>query len=169
MEITEVRIKLLQNRNDKLQAFCSVTLDNEFVIRDLKIIEGSKGPFVAMPSRKLTDKCSRCGSKNHLRAKFCNECGNRLAANRVPTDPQGRAKLHTDIAHPINSRCRKFIQDKILHEYDEQRNLARMPGYVPPRFDDDDYDGYEAKAEPLSSGSKPAAGEEEEFGGRIYE
>src|SRR5207248_1435999 len=67
--ITEVRIKLMEDNNERLQAFCSVTFDDCFVIRDLKIIEGTKGSFVAMPSRKLTDRCPGCGSKNHLRAR----------------------------------------------------------------------------------------------------
>jgi stage V sporulation protein G len=67
--ITEVRIKLVAENNERLMAFCSLTLDNAFVIRDLKIIEGTKGLFVAMPSRKLTDRCGRCGCKNHLRAR----------------------------------------------------------------------------------------------------
>ena len=65
MEITEVRIKLMEDNsgsNERLQAFCSITFDDMFVIRDLKIIEGAKGFFVAMPSRKLTDRCptDRC-------------------------------------------------------------------------------------------------------------
>jgi hypothetical protein len=57
VEITEVRIKLVSNPNDKLRAFCSLTFDQEYVVRDLKIIEGSQGLFVAMPSRKLCDRC----------------------------------------------------------------------------------------------------------------
>ncbi|MFO1093344.1 MAG: SpoVG family protein [Planctomycetaceae bacterium] len=57
MEITEVRIKLADEVRERLHAFCSITLDGCFVIRDLKIIEGARGPFVAMPSRKLTDRC----------------------------------------------------------------------------------------------------------------
>ena len=70
MVITEVRIKLMDdnNENERLQAFCSVTFDDAYVVRDLKIIEGTKGSFVAMPSRKLTDRCPGCGCKNHLRA-----------------------------------------------------------------------------------------------------
>ena len=50
MEITEVRIKLMEDNsgsNERLQAFCSITFDDMFVIRDLKIIEGAKGFFVA--------------------------------------------------------------------------------------------------------------------------
>ena len=78
MEITEVRIKLMEEGGERLQAFCSITFDNCFVIRDLKIIKGANGPFVAMPSRKLTSHCQQCGAKNHLRAAFCNDCGHKL-------------------------------------------------------------------------------------------
>ena len=42
VEITEVRVKLVNVKNDKLRAFCSITVDNDFVIRDLKVIEGAK-------------------------------------------------------------------------------------------------------------------------------
>ena len=83
VKITEVRIKLMADPNDRLQAFCSITFDHCFVIRDLKIIQGSKGSFVAMPSRKLTDRCPQCEAKNHLRAPYCNECGAALDAERA--------------------------------------------------------------------------------------
>jgi stage V sporulation protein G len=53
MEITEIRISLRDD--NKLKAFASITLDNCFVIRGLKIIEGGKGIFVAMPSRRRPD------------------------------------------------------------------------------------------------------------------
>ena len=78
MVITEVRIKLCEANSERLLAFCSVTFDNAFVVRDLKIIEGTSGPFVAMPSRKLTAHCPRCSMKNHLRAPFCNHSGSQL-------------------------------------------------------------------------------------------
>src|SRR3954471_19904754 len=81
--ITEVRIKLVEDNNERLQAFCSVTFDNAFVVRDLKIIEGTKGSFVAMPSRKLTARCPQCGCKTHLRARHCNQCGQKLDENRA--------------------------------------------------------------------------------------
>ena len=58
----------MEEPGERLKAFCSITFDNCFVIRDLKIIDGSNGPFVAMPSRKLTAHCPGCGMKNHLRA-----------------------------------------------------------------------------------------------------
>jgi stage V sporulation protein G len=141
MEITEVRIKLVTNPNERLRAFCSITLNSDFVIRDLKIIEGVNGVFVAMPSRKLADRCPRCGCKNHLRAKFCNECGMHLKENRSPKDGQGRAKLHADIAHPINAACRERIQNAVVEAYNAEFERSKLPGYKPQSFDDfDDYD-----------------------------
>lgn len=143
MEITEIRIKLIMRRSDKLRAFCSITLDNAFVIRDLKIIEGSKGAFVAMPSRKLTDRCARCGAKNHLRAKFCNDCGNRFTGDRVNNDAEGRAKLHADIAHPITATARDVMQKRILGAYSEEVEKSKLPGYKPVEIyeSSEDYDG----------------------------
>ena len=137
MVITEVRIKLVEENNERLQAFCSVTFDNAFVVRDLKIIEGTKGSFVAMPSRKLTDRCGHCGCKNHLRSRFCNQCGHKLDENRAMRDADGRAKLHADIAHPINSACREVIQTAVIKAYQDERVKAKAPGYVCTY---DDYD-----------------------------
>lgn len=144
MVITEVRIKLMEdsNENERLQAFCSVTFDDAFVVRDLKIIEGTKGSFVAMPSRKLTDRCGGCGCKNHLRARFCNQCGNKLDEDRAVRDADGRVKLHADIAHPINSACREVIQSAVLKAFHLERERAKMPGYVCTYDDiDEDYVG----------------------------
>ena len=143
MVITEVRIKLMEdgNENERLQAFCSVTFDDAFVVRDLKIIEGTKGSFVAMPSRKLTDRCPGCGSKNHLRARFCNQCGSKLDEDRATRDADGRVKLHADIAHPINSACREVIQNAVIKAYQAERERSKQPGYVCTYDDfDSDYD-----------------------------
>ena len=139
MEITEVRIKLMDEPGERLKAFCSITFDNCFVVRDLKIIEGSNGPFVAMPSRKLTSHCPTCGTKNHLRAQHCNQCRSSLDSNRMPTDNDGRAKLYADIAHPINSSCREMIQESVVREYQEEIRRAKDPSYV-SRYDDFDLD-----------------------------
>ena len=135
MEITEVRVKLMEEPGERLQAFCSVTFDDAFVVRDLKIIEGSTGPFVAMPSRKLTAHCSQCGSKNHLRAAFCNQCGARQKEQPAGRDEEGRAKLYADIAHPINSTCREMIQQRVIQAFEEERARSKLPGYV-PSYDD---------------------------------
>ena len=143
MVITEVRIKLMEDNteNERLQAFCSVTFDDAFVVRDLKIIEGTKGPFVAMPSRKLTDRCPGCGSKNHLRSRFCNQCGTKLDEDRATRDADGRVKLHADIAHPINSACREVIQGAVLKAFQAEKERSKQPGYV-CTYDDYDHDEY---------------------------
>ncbi|OIN97019.1 septation protein SpoVG [Candidatus Desantisbacteria bacterium CG1_02_38_46] len=62
MEITEVRIFLRDNTGkpeDKLKAFATVTFDNSFVVRGLRVVSGDRGLFVAMPSRKLPDGTRR--------------------------------------------------------------------------------------------------------------
>ena len=138
MKITEVRVKLVNNKDDRLKAFCSITMDGEFVIRDIKIIQGAKGYFVAMPSRKMTDHCGKCGSKNHLRAKFCNNCGASLKDNRARKDFKGRIKLHADIAHPINVECRKRIQEQVTTAFKEELEKSRQPGYKPIEMDEPD-------------------------------
>jgi stage V sporulation protein G len=130
VEITEVRVKLMDDPHDRLQAFCSITFDSCFVIRDLKIIQGAKGSFVAMPSRKLTDRCPRCGCKNHLRALHCNQCGARLNEERASKDDDGRAKLYADIAHPINSECREMIQHRVIEAFEEEIVRSKQPGYM---------------------------------------
>lgn len=130
MEITEVRVKLMDEPGERLQAFCSITFDDAFVVRDLKIIEGTTGPFVAMPSRKLTAHCFQCGTKNHLRAAFCNQCGTRMKELPGLKDDDGRAKLYADIAHPINSQCREMIQQRVIKAFEEEKSRAKLPGYV---------------------------------------
>jgi stage V sporulation protein G len=141
VDITEVRVKLVGDNSERLKAFCSVTFDGEFVVRDLKVIDGPNGPFLAMPSRKLTDRCPKCRAKNHLRAKFCSNCGQKLDEQRANLDPAGRAKLHADVAHPIHAECRKWLQEAVVRAYLDETNKSEVPGYQPPQFDDfDDYE-----------------------------
>ena len=53
MKITDVRIRKIA-KEGKMKAIVSITLDDEFVVHDIKVIEGEKGLFIAMPSRKTT-------------------------------------------------------------------------------------------------------------------
>jgi len=82
MKITDVRIRKVA-KEGKMKAVVSITIDEEFVVHDIKVIEGEKGLFIAMPSRKASDGEYR------------------------------------DIAHPINSSTRDFIQSMILSKYEE--------------------------------------------------
>ncbi|MDD3643045.1 MAG: septation regulator SpoVG [Candidatus Krumholzibacteria bacterium] len=76
MEITEIRISLRDD--NKLKAFASITLDNCFVIRGLKIIEGGKGIFVAMPSRRRPD-----GTYQDIAHPINNETRDRMEAEII--------------------------------------------------------------------------------------
>lgn len=185
MQITEVRVKLVDEPGERLLAFCSITFDGCFVVRDLKIIDGASGPFIAMPSRKLMGHCPRCRSKNHLKASYCNLCGQKLPDTSDIRDETGRVKFYADVAHPINSTCREKIQERVLLAYREEVVKSKQPGYVSSyddQFDtdDDDYDsrkyyesphqteggphfGNVAKESPRSTGT--AAG----FGAGVFE
>ena len=54
MQITDVRIRKVE-KEGKMRAVVSITIDEEFVVHDIKVIEGEKGLFIAMPSRKAAD------------------------------------------------------------------------------------------------------------------
>lgn len=145
MRVTEVRIKLVddntQQGNDRLRAFCSITIDNAFVVRDLRLIEGANGLFVAMPSRKLTDRCPKCRQKNPLTARYCAYCGIRLPERPLPRDEEGRLRLHQDVAHPVNQRCREMIQRAVIEAFHRELERSREPGYRCTYDDADDIPG----------------------------
>lgn len=82
MKITDVRVRKVA-KEGKMKAVVSITLDDIFVVHDIKVIEGDKGLFIAMPSRKSGDGEYR------------------------------------DIAHPINSETREWVQEVILQEYEK--------------------------------------------------
>jgi len=131
VNITEVRIKLVSDLEDRLRAFCLITLDDEFVVRDLKIIEGPRGFFGAMPSRKITEKCLNCGFKNEVRARYCSNCGRQIAHSVAPSAaPGSRTRQFADIAHPINADCRDRIEKAVLAAFHEERERSTQPGYV---------------------------------------
>ena len=54
MEITDVRVRLV-TKEGKMKAAASITIDSEFAVHDIKVIEGEKGLFIAMPSRRTQD------------------------------------------------------------------------------------------------------------------
>ena len=54
MRITDVRVRKM-TQDSKMKAIVSITIDDEFVVHDIKVIEGEKGLFIAMPSKKATD------------------------------------------------------------------------------------------------------------------
>lgn len=138
MNLTEIRVKLLPRPMDKLLGFASITIDDTLVVRDIKIIEGPNGLFVAMPSRKLCDRCLRCSNKNPLRARYCGDCGARLSDGRGLVG--GRKRFYADIAHPIHQRAREFVQGAVLGAYRLELERSKQDGYRALEFDDLDYE-----------------------------
>ena len=126
LRITDVRVKLMEQSEDRLRAFCTITLEDVFVVRDLKVIDGGDGAFVAMPSRKLTASCPKCRAKNPVRVNYCASCGARLPVGDVGKND----KIYADIAHPINTECRDMIQTQVVKAYEEELVRASRPGYV---------------------------------------
>ena len=55
MKISDIRIRLVKKDDGKLKAVASITIDECFVVHDIKVIEGNEGPFISMPSRKTPD------------------------------------------------------------------------------------------------------------------
>jgi stage V sporulation protein G len=133
MKITDVAIQLAPKGQDRLRGFCCITIDGAFVVRDIKIISGPNGLFVAMPSRKIMASCPQCRTKNHLHARYCNQCGAQLP-NMVPSGE--RVKMHCDVAHPINAECRQTIEKEILNAFGAELQRAQQPGYVSRQIGD---------------------------------
>jgi stage V sporulation protein G len=124
MEITEVRVVLKDSPDKKLKAYATVTFDNAFVVRNIKVIEGTTGLFIAMPSRKVKQPCPKCSFKNELRSKYCNQCGSQLLqATRQPEqEAAGSSQMeHKDIAHPITQTFREYLQKKVLEAYAQEK------------------------------------------------
>lgn len=140
MEITEVKIFLKEGQDKKLKAYATVTFDNCFVVRNIKVIDGNKGLFVAMPSRKLKDPCPKCHFRNTVRSKFCNQCGASLpqTEHRVAGPDEAKQSEHKDIAHPITTECRDYIQKKVLEGYEAEARQGApssrpsLPSTPPP-------------------------------------
>jgi len=124
MEITEVRIFLKDSPDKKLKAYATVTFDNCFVVRNIKVIEGTKGVFIAMPSRKIKQPCSKCGFKNESRSKYCNQCAAQLPVVLASVTADGNNGVQSDqkdIAHPITQSFRDYLQKRILEAYEQEK------------------------------------------------
>ena len=121
MNITEVRIVLARDTrctSGNLLAFATIAFDDVFVVNNLKIIEGPRGVFVSMPSRKLCDRCKNCGTNNPLRARHCNDCGRRVDLDREPCHPDQR--FLADVAHPITGDFRDQLERAVVAAYDRE-------------------------------------------------
>ncbi len=124
MEITEVKLRLSTKKKDKVKAYATITLDNCFVIRGIRLIEGPRSLFVAMPSEPLKKPCPQCGSRIPVTNRFCPHCGIHLGNFSHLSAPQ----TTRDIAHPINQETRNYITEKIIEAYNQRlAELGQQP------------------------------------------
>lgn len=92
MQITDVRVRRI-TKEGKMKAVVSITLDDEFVVHDIKVIEGEKGLFIAMPSKKAADGEYRdiahpinSSTKEHIQAMILEAYEKALAEPEMPED-----------------------------------------------------------------------------------
>lgn len=133
MDITEVRISLRENEGKRLKAYATVTFDNSFVVRNIKVVDGNSGLFVAMPARKAKQFCSRCGKKVDIGSRYCNHCGSALPVTAKEPTPEGRQSAHQDLAHPINQQFRDYLQSKVLDAYQQEKKNSENPESISAR------------------------------------
>jgi len=125
MEITEIRVFLKEGQDKKLKAYTTVTFDQVFVVRNIKVIQGSNGLFIAMPSRRMKNACPKCGFKNETGSQYCGGCAAKLPQAHED-DARGAKSEHRDIAHPVTQEFRNYLQGKVLEAYEAEvaRNQA---------------------------------------------
>lgn len=117
MTITDVRINPTPGSGSLLAIAC-ITLDAQFIIREVKIIDANGKILLGFPERKVVEKCPSCGRKNVLSAGFCNWCGAGLIPN-LATAPTA------NVAHPMTPECREYMTRKVVAEY---RKVQTSPG-----------------------------------------
>ena len=97
MEITSVWVRKNKNEESRMKAKVSVTLDDCFIIRDIRIVEGKNGLFIQMPSKRV---------------------------NRTPKETEEteeRVSNYVDIVHPINKETRTMFEDAIFEAYNNYK------------------------------------------------
>ncbi len=119
MDVTEIRIFPKEGQDKKLKAYVSVTFDDVFVVRDIKVIQGTEGLFIAMPSRKAKEACPECRGRNDIGSKYCGHCGGLLTGAQKTRSGRSQAD-HRDIAHPITQAFRDYLQSKVLEAYHQE-------------------------------------------------
>jgi DNA-binding cell septation regulator SpoVG len=132
LRITLVQVVVLPPGEQPLCGYCSVTLNECFVINDLRVLLGPDRLFVGMPSHRQTLLCQKCGHRSQDQARSCNACGAPLC-EPAPGGAGAAAaveRVPVDIAHPLTSEFRQRLEDAVIAEYLKHVSpeyLARLP------------------------------------------
>lgn len=119
MEVTEVRVFLADEEDERLKAYATVTFDNCFVVRDLKIISGNTGLFVAMPSKKRKDGTYkdvahpihsdfRQALEQTILAKYNDETKGIAAGMTNTSTDRGIERVHTGAADDVGANVMNY-------------------------------------------------------------
>lgn len=101
-----------------LRAYCTAVVGTHLrsvVIRDLKVVEGRRGLFLAFPARVLALRCPSCAGKIQVGSRYCMWCG-----VPQPPEPEGMERRHTDVIHPINQATRNWFQETVLEAWEKE-------------------------------------------------
>ena len=118
MQITDVRVRKVA-KEGKLKAVVSITMDEEFVVHDIKVIEGEKGLFIAMPSKRALD-----GEYRDIAHPI--NSGTRDRIQKIILDKYAEVLEETDDAETAESKYRKILKTKIP----ETGSKTSSPGFL---------------------------------------
>ena len=119
VNITEVKVFFKNNQKAKLKAYVSIVFEDALVIRNLKVIDGSYGLFVVMPSHKTTEACPQCRNKNAVSSRYCSFCGKALLSGQLKKNKKASHE-HKEIVSPVADELRTYIQSTVLDVYAEE-------------------------------------------------
>lgn len=107
----------VKSANSRLLAYVTLTFQGPlgtFVLRDVKVIWGNHGVFVAMPSRKMQSRCHGCRGSNDVLAHYCNWCG-------VPVSAVVADRVYADTFYPIDRPSRDRLDRVVMKSYEARK------------------------------------------------
>jgi DNA-binding cell septation regulator SpoVG len=118
IRVSEVAIHIPDNLGDgrlsnKLRAGARIVIDEMLVINNIKIIEGTKGLFVQMPSDAMSDRCPDCRHKNPYSHAYCHSCGLHRERRDHPED----GRYFKDVVYPVTHEGRQVIHTAVMDAY----------------------------------------------------
>lgn len=123
MQVTKVDVRLAAELVEHIRAgrslaerlgiiaYCNITFDQSFIVRDVRVIGDADSIKISMPSRKLSVNFA-CGHKNDFDNEFCGKCGQ---ARAIAADLMlAGMRCYFDVCHPIESHLRRHLNDMTI-------------------------------------------------------
>jgi DNA-binding cell septation regulator SpoVG len=125
MEVTEATIRLVEPfpplDKDGPVAFINIVLNHELAIKGIRLVRVRGKLLASMPNKERQRDCYQCHSKNDITNKYCHNCGNPLERYN------STERVFLDIVHPVNSKLRDYIEQRLIKGYEEIINVRRTP------------------------------------------